>query len=177
MSRMIAERDAAIEWMRARIVVFEEGSKVIITQSDRFFRGAREWADRARSLRQAIIDLLVANDSDTLPDSSVRWEFDRVSRELELPESNADGIPFELQAPPPEPGYAPELFGGPGEYVVRWGAGDDCRRTHRDLSTASEHYRRCIIESLKSSRLELQGWDGFEQDAPTILENDQGEKP
>ena len=176
MSRMIAERDAAIEWMRARIVVFEEGSKVIITQSDRFFRNAREWVDHARSLRQAIIDLLKANDSDTLPDD-VRCTFDYVSRELELPQSNADGIPFELQAPPPEPGYTPELFGGPGNYHVRWGRGDDCVRVHRDLTTASEHYRRCIIESLKSSRLELQGWDSFEQDAPTILENDQGEKP
>lgn len=67
------------------------------------------WIDIVKRLREAMIDLLRANDSDTLLGHGVADAFDDASRAVGLPTSNDDAVPFELLPSEPVAPFKPTL--------------------------------------------------------------------
>ena len=145
--------DDELVMLRARVQVLQESGKVLVEANTRHFESARQWCKRAEDLRQAIIDTLVEQGCDTLPED-VKLTFDETSSALDLPESNGDGVPKELQPTPPEPGYVSQLLrvtereGLHGWFEVRWGSGCDDHRYYEDLDAAAERYRKCILAEI-----------------------------
>lgn len=134
-------------------VARQEQQRIALTIADRVH--GRELEDlreqcrvalgHVRSLRDGMIELLRANDSDVLVGDCVALAFDNASQYLGLPISDDKNVPAELRASRESP-CEPTMERLQDQYLVTWGPGDKQQAIFKRCSDAAtcfgEHYAR-----------------------------------